>query len=128
MKFVAITATLLLFTTVFGWLFYLPHIDMQTGMADCPFMMEQEVICPMDLAAHLEALQSIFTVTMPTILLLFGTAVFILLTVSRPQRHLYKLYDVGWASYKQLQEKNHRFDRRSLQSLFADGILHPKLF
>ncbi|MEZ4200667.1 MAG: hypothetical protein R3B69_03755 [Candidatus Paceibacterota bacterium] len=98
------------------------------GMSDCPFMAHDEVICPMDLADHIGAWQSIFQAITPTIVLLLAVALAVVTVASvAPHLLLPKRKPIP-LSLRRLRERTYSFSYRSLQELFSNGILHPKLF
>ena len=115
--------------TMFLSLFHMStDMDMHGGMVDCPFMAHVDVICPMDLADHLGAWKSVFTAVVPTVLLLIGLAGAVALT-NTVLHHLFarerKPIPI---SFRYLRERTYTFSSRTLQDLFSDGILHPKVF
>lgn len=103
-------------------------MNMANGMNDCPFMLHEEVLCPMNLAEHLGALKSMFMAVVPTIsLLLAAVGVVALLSTFASYLRTSRYKPVSLLQ-RQLRERVYSFSHRPLQELFANGILHPKLF
>lgn len=103
-------------------------MDMAGGMSDCPFMAHNEVICPMDLADHIGAWQSVFQAVVPSIvLILVAVGVVALVSSLAPHLLLPKRKPIP-LSLRRLRERTYSFSYRPLQELFSNGILHPKLF
>ncbi len=127
-KLLALTAIVFFLGTMFFSLFHMSMgMDMFGGMNDCPFMVHEEVICPMDLADHLGAWKSAFLAVVPTlaILLVVSMAIFVALIAPNLLRR------IQYASPPQsrwLKVRTYTFSYRPLQELFSNGILNPKLF
>lgn len=104
-------------------------MDMRGNSAHCPFMEHEEVLCGMNLAEHLSAWKTVFTVVMPTILLL---ATAITLTTFVYQAVYVRATTLRWTvlrvPWRCLRERVYTFVYRYLQELFARGVLHPKYF
>jgi hypothetical protein len=115
--------------TMFLSLFHMSMgMDMHGGMTDCPFVVHDEVICPMDLADHLVAWKSVFTAVSPTLLLLLGLTGFVALVASVAPNLLRKISYASPPIQRWLEVRTYTFSYRPLQELFSNGILHPKLF
>lgn len=110
-----------LFTTVLiGMVFAIPHMGMSMDMAghmDCPFMIGEQALCEMNVLDHMGALQSIFSVLAPTLLVLLAVAfVAIVFRIFGPPDHIPLLY---------LQRRV--FSYRSLfKDLFIGSVLNPR--
>ena len=103
-------------------------MDMTGGMSDCPFMTHDEVICPMDLADHIGAWQSVFQDVVPSIvLILVAVGAVALVSSLAPHLLLPKRKPIPLSS-RRLRERTYSFSYRPLQEMFSNGILHPKLF
>lgn len=126
-------ATSLIFIFLLGAMFAsLFHMsmgmDMTGGMSDCPFMAQQEVICPMNLVDHMEAWKAAFLAVSPSIVLLLALAGAIVFIVSVAPQLFAPGHKPILILYRQLRERTYTFSYRPFQELFAKGILHPKLF
>lgn len=103
-------------------------MDITGGMADCPFMTHQEVICSMNLTDHMETWKAAFLAVSPTLVLLLavtGAIAFIVSVVPQLFAPRHKPIPI---LHRQLRERTYSFSYRPFQELFAKGILHPKLF
>lgn len=103
-------------------------MNMAGDMANCPSMTHDEVLCPMSLADHIGAWKSVFLALAPTITLLLMGAVALVLLVSIAPHMLASKLRSAPVLYIQLRERVYTFCYRAFQELFANGILHPKLF
>jgi hypothetical protein len=125
MKAISSIVLVFLLGTMFVSLFHMTiGMDMVGSMPDCPFMTHEEVLCPMDLASHLSAWKLAFQVTTPFVILLIAMACVALVS---PHFFAPKLERIPIV-YRRLREKIYTFTYRPLQELFANGILHPKVF
>ncbi len=101
-------------------------MDMSGGMSDCPFMAHEEVLCPMNLADHIDAWKTAFVAIAPTIVFLLTVTVAFIVSVApflfRPKRNTIPIL------YRQFLQRRYSYSYRPLQELFSNGILHPKLF
>ena len=114
--------------TMFFSLFHMSMgMDMSGGMTDCPFMAHKEVICPMNLADHLEAWKSVFLSTTSTLTLLLAAAGIAVLITTIAPNILRKIKYASLLSQKWLEIRTYTFSYRPLQELFSNGVLHPKL-
>lgn len=131
MKKIASIGILAIFLgTMFVSLFYMSggmDMEMQSGMADCPFMEHGEVICSMDFVSHIGAWKAAFTSVLPTIVTLVLVAGAVALFTSSP----FLLPTRGKPipiQFSVLRTRTYSYTYRPLQELFSNGILHPKLF
>lgn len=128
MKFASIIIVTLLLGTMFLSLFSMTSsMEMSGGMSDCLFMMHDEVLCPMDIAEHLGAWQSIFLTTVPSILVslvVVGVVGFVYALFPGPR----KRYNPVLILFRLMRENTYTFSYRPLQELFASGILHSKAY
>ena len=126
------TAGMILFSLLGAMFVSLFHVsmgmDMTGGMSDCPFMSHEEVVCSMSIADHIGAWKSAFLAVAPTVVLLLAVVgAGVLIASVAP--HLFALkYKPIPILHRQLRERTYTFSYRPLQELFANGILHPKLF
>lgn len=129
MKAIAGIVLMFLIGAIFISLFHMStSMDMAGGMSDCPFMSHEEVLCPMNLADHIEAWKSAFLAITPTIVLLLAVAGAISFVASfAPHLVVPKCRPIP-ILHRQLRERTYAFSHRSLQDQFSDGILHPKVF
>ncbi len=129
MKAVAGIILTFLLGAMFVSLFHMSaDMDMSGGMSDCPFMSHEEVLCPMNLADHIGAWKSVFLAVTPTIVLLLvvaGAIAFVATTA--PHLFVSRCKPIP-ILYRHLRERTYTFAYRSLQELFSNGVLHPKLF
>jgi len=117
---------------MFGGLFHMSAgMDMggDGNMSGCPFMSHEETLCSMSVFDHLGAWQSNFLALVPTLTLLLGAlvATAVILSVAphlifSRRRPLHETFVLN-KSREVLS-----FPKRTLQELFSNGILHPKLF
>ena len=133
MNWTAKTLSTTLLTFFLGAMFFsLFHMsigmDMTGGMSDCPFMAHEEVICPMNLADHIEAWKSVFLSTVPTLALLLAVAGVAVFVASVAPNLLRKIQYASPPLCRWVQTRTYTFSYRPLQELFSNGILHPKLF
>lgn len=129
-KWVASITLALVLGTMFIGLFHMSMgTDMSGGMTDCPFMVHEEVICPMNLADHMEAWQSVFLSVAPTLTSLLALAGLTVLLASAAPNLLQRIrYFSPPLLQAELKPRNYTYWYRPLQELFASGILHPKLY
>jgi hypothetical protein len=131
-RLVTALLALLFIGVMFGGLFHMSAgMDMggDSNMSGCPFMSQEETLCSMSVFDHLGAWQSNFIAVVPTLTLLLGAlvATAVLLSVAphlifsnrRPLHETFVLNKIREVL---------SFPQRSLQELFSNGILHPKLF
>lgn len=129
MKLLATTILTFVLGTMFVSLFHMSHMDMHGGMVDCPFMHHQETICPMNLADHLGAWKGVFLAIAPSVLLLLVGSAFVIGIASVAPNLLQRtLFHPIPIPMRVLTERTYSYVHRPLQELFANGILHPKLF
>lgn len=133
MKFLAGTILTLFLGLMFISLFHMSGtMNMSHGLNDtggCPFMLDQEVVCTMNLSEHLSSWKVLFFSLIPpvfTIFLVLGVVVLIALTaphlLSKHQLHLLT------AHWYHPPPTTYSYIIRPYQELFSSGILHPKLF
>lgn len=103
-------------------------MDMSGGMLGCPFMSHEEVVCPMNLADHIDAWKSAFLFVAPTIFLLFTAVGVVALILSIAPHLLPPKRKPIPIQFRLLLKHTHAFSYKPLQDLFARGVLHPKLF
>jgi len=103
-------------------------MNMSGEMTDCPFMAHEEVICPMDLADHMEAWKSVFLSVVPTLTLLLAATGIAVFVASIPPNLWRRISYPATLLPRWLRFKIYTFSYRPLQELFSSGILHPKLF
>lgn len=129
MKIIASTILTFLLGAMFVSLFHMSSgMDMSGGMGNCPFMSHEEVLCPMNLADHLGAWESAFLATVPTVVFLLAAVGAIAMVPTLAPYFLISEYKPIPILQRQLRERTYPFSYRSLQELFSNGILHPKLF
>jgi len=129
MKAIAGMAITILLGAMFLSLFSMSSgMDMSGGMSDCPFMSHGEVLCPMNVADHIGAWQSVFQAVAPTIVLLLAVALAVATVASVAPHLLLPRYKPIPIIRRRLRERTYTFSYRPLQELFSNGILHPKLF
>lgn len=133
MKFLAGAISAIFLGLMFFSLFYVSGpMEMShgmSGMGDCPFMMNQEVLCSMNVNEHIGAWKALFFELIPstfTILLVLGAAV--LVTATAPHLLAKRLLHLIPIHRYRLCSDVHAHIVRPLQELFSSGILHPKLF
>lgn len=101
-------------------------MDISGAMSDCPFMSHEEVLCPMNLAEHIDAWKTAFVAIEPTLVLFLAFVVLFVVSVApflfAPKRETMPIL------YRQFLQKRYTYSYRPLQELFSNGILHPKLF
>lgn len=128
MKTIAGIAITVLLGAMFLSLFSMfSGMDMAGGMSGCPFMSHGEVLCPMNVADHIGAWQSVFQAITPTIVLLLAVVVVATITSVAPHLLLPRYKPIPIIQ-RRLRERTYAFSHRPLQELFSNGILHPKLF
>lgn len=101
------------------------HDEQNSG---CVFMIAGHAVCLEGVLGHLEAWKQIIAASMPSLSILFFLIIFFVSSVYR--NHLYgeNQEDGLWAAQR-WREKNYSFFIISFyRLLFADGILHPKIF
>lgn len=131
MKKGIITATLIIIFlgVMFGGLFHMSFgMDMFNGMTDCPFSLNQENICTMGATDHIGAWKSVFLSVIPILTTLILAACVITFFTSVAPNLLSKHTYTDFISQKYKQSRSYTFSSRPFQELFADGILHPKLY
>lgn len=129
MKVVAGLVLTFLLGAMFVSLFHMStDMDMTGGMSDCPFMSHEEVLCPMSLADHIGAWKSAFLAIMPTIILFLSLAGMAAIVVSIAPNLLTSRYKQIPIRHRFFRERVYTYSYRPLQELFANGILHPKVF
>jgi hypothetical protein len=97
-------------------------------MSGCPFMAEEEVLCSMSVFEHISAWESSFLAVVPLLSLVFvlsSAIIFVLINTVR-DRFCYIRRVVS--RFLDRKEKIYTFSYRQYQELFAQGILHAKLF
>lgn len=130
MKILAGIMSALVFSVLFIGLFSMAtsmEMSHGHGMSDCPFMAQGEVVCAMSVGDHLNAWKGALLSTMPSVMVLLVAAAmaFVLASVL--------FFDTSQNRFVspplwQLRERTYTFIYRSLQELFSNGILHPKVF
>ncbi len=119
-KYLKTTLAVLFTTLLIGMVFGIPHVGMSMDMEghmDCPFMVGEQVLCEMNVLDHMGAVQSIFSVLAPILLVILTVAfVAVALRIFSPPYHIPLLY-------------LHRrvFSYRSLfKDLFIGSVLNPR--
>lgn len=87
----------------------------------CPFMPGEHVICQMDVFDHIDAWQSMFTTTLPSLILLLSVAAIAFFVFKREWPPDIPILAVL------LSERHHRTIPNLYQQLFSRGILNPKI-
>jgi len=128
MKVIGVTILLFFISSMFVSLFHMSHMDMQTGVSDCPFMSHTESICPMKLLDHVSAWKTAFFSAVPELTLLLATIGFGMLLASVAPNLLRRIVYASTQVSQQLRERIYTFFYRLLQELFSRGILNPKLY
>ncbi len=128
MKVVCITLFMFVMGSMFMGLFNMSHMDITVGMSECPYMAHEQVLCPMNLADHIDAWKSIFLSTISVLTLLIGAAGMTVLIISVAPNLLGRNFYVLQCLCRWLKSKIYTFSYRPLQELFSNGILHPKLY
>lgn len=129
MKAIASMAITILLGAMFLSLFSMSSgMDMTGSMSDCPFMSHGEVLCPMNVADHIGAWQSVFQAIAPAMVLLLAVAVAVASVASVAPHLLLPRFKPIPILERSLHERTYSFSYRPLQELFSNGILHPKLF
>lgn len=125
----ATLAIVFLSVTSFGLFYMSAGMKMTSGTPDCPFMTHGETLCAMSIVDHISAWQSTFLAVIPAFLLLILAATgAVTLYTKRTLRLFIKLSNRILLRFKYSINRVHTFPPRSLQELFSNGILHPKLF
>lgn len=128
-KLLSLTLLVFFLGTMFFSLFHMSMgMDMSGGMTDCPFMSHEEVICPMNLADHIEAWKSVFLSAVPSLTLLLAVAGMAVFVASVAPNLLRKIQYASPPLQRWLEVRTYTFSYRPLQELFSNGILHPKLY
>lgn len=128
-KLLALTAIVFFLGTMFFSLFHMSMgMDMSGGMSDCPFMTHEEVICPMDFADHLGTWKSVFLAVVPTLVILLVIVSVAVPIASIAPNLLRRIQSASPPQSRWLKARTYTFFYRSLQELFSNGILNPKLF
>lgn len=114
----------------------LSHANMPMGedgnmtMSNCPFMSGQAVVCNMDPLEHIAAWQNMFT-SIPqqdiATLLLILLASLALVFIWTRQRRRIPITD-SLSTLGRVRAKEYIPIANSLQELFSNGILNPKLY
>lgn len=130
MKLASVFLLAFLFGGMFFSIFHLfANMDMDGEMAGCPFMGQADVVCKMDLAAHLEVWKDTTLAFASNILsFLVSLAAAVLVNNIAPNLLLLRWRAGPFFLYKQIRERTYAFSYRPLQDLFSNGVLHPKLF
>lgn len=101
---------------------------MKHGMTNCPFMSHEDSVCPMDGMDHITALRTIFEPILPMFiaiaLIVVLVASFRSLTPTLGQFLRSRIH--AFLRWRTLA--TYRYPTRPYQDLFAQGILHPKLY
>ena len=129
MKILSLVTLVIMLGTMFASLFHM-SMDMDTMATggDCMYMSHAETWCPMSVADHIGAWQSVFQAIAPTIILLLITASAFALVATVAPHFITPRPSTIQILQRQLRERTYLFSYRPLQELFARGILHPKLF
>lgn len=104
------------------------EMDMAGDMADCPFMSHEKTLCSMNFIDHIGAWKFAFISIVPTLTLLLSVVVIMVAIVSVAPNLLQKRQYAPPRTYRWILQRIYTFSYRSLQELFSNGILHPKLF
>jgi len=128
-KILSFTLLMFFLGTMFFSLFHMSMgMDMSGGMDDCPFMAHEEVICPMNLMDHIGVWKSVFASVAPTFTLLLAVAGVAVFVASIAPNLLRRVQYASPPVCRWLQTRIYNFSYRTLQELFSNGILHPKLY
>ena len=131
-RLVTALLALLFIGVMFGGLFHMSAgMDMGSdgNMSGCPFMSHEETLCSMSVFDHLGVWQSNFLAVVPMITLLLGALVVTAVLLSVAPHLIFSNRRLLHETF--VLNKNREvlsFPQRSLQELFSNGILHPKLF
>lgn len=127
MKALAGLTLSILLGAMFVSLFHM-SMDMMASGNDCIYMSHEETICPMSVADHLGAWQSVFQTVAPSfVLLLTALGALVVFVITFPRIFASKRTLLPTLP-RLLRERTYTFTYRPLQELFSSGILHPKLF
>jgi len=128
MKLITHSILTIVLGTMFLSLFHMAvGMNMHAGMSDCPFMSHEEVICPMDVADHLNAWKSVFLAIAPSVILLFSLAGAALLFVTKAPHLTRKILLSTTIVLKTFADQIALFITRAWQELFSNGVLNPKV-
>jgi ABC-type phosphate transport system permease subunit len=119
----------LMFVSLFQMSFSMNMLHGMSGMNDCPFMADTEVLCAMNFNEHAGAWKSLFFTLIPTaftLLLSLGVVVFV--TSAPPHLLRKRLLHLILIHCHPLKRTIYTYMIRPYQELFSSGILHPKLF
>lgn len=103
-------------------------MDMTSGMTDCPLMLDQSVVCQMDVNDHVSAWKSLFLAITPVFLLLLVAVGAVTFVLARAPNLFKRSLLLHTLLYDRVVERPLTFSYRALQELFSSGILHPKLY
>jgi hypothetical protein len=98
------------------------------GIVPCPFMAHAETICPMTAYDHIAKLRSIFETVLPSINTLVSAISIVLIPWFKSVTLVLLLSVYAYTLERWRQQVLVRFAQRPFQDLFAQGILHPKIF
>lgn len=128
-KLLSVFVLVVFLGTMFFTLFHMSMgMDMSEGMAGCPFMSHEQVICPMNLADHIGAWESAFVAIVPTLILLIAILGSVAFIISIAPNLIRKIRYLSLPLNRCFHKRTYAFSYRPLQELFSSGILHPKLF
>ena len=128
-KILSFTLLTFFLGTMFFSLFHMSMgMDMSGRMTNCPFMSHEEVICPMNLADHIGAWKSVFLSVAPALTLLLAVAGVAVFVAAVAPNLLRKIQYASPPLCRWLETSTYTFSYRSLQELFSNGILNPKLY
>lgn len=110
-------------------LFYMSMgMDVSFEMSDCPLMLDQSIVCQMDVYEHISVWKSLFLSIAPNFVLFSLVLVSILLAFSQIPGYWRHPPEDFILLYRRVVGRLLTFNYRALQELFSNGILHPKLF
>lgn len=101
--------------SIFGLFMISGHMSHGRPMTNCPYMMEQHSICPMDTFSHMAAWQSMINILIPSMVLIVAIAVFVIgqtIVGHSPPTFFRRRPDRQYSLYVEL---------------FSNGILNPKI-
>lgn len=121
--FIAVFFSIFFVASIFLSLFHFGMLmNGESHMANCPFM-SGETDCPMTLSEHMSAWQNAFVAILPEVSAVFVAA--LLLLIIWREDFSRSLYSNRY--FEKILSREH-VPSGSLQELFSQGILHPKLF
>jgi len=128
MKLTSALFAFMLLGTMYLSLFHVAHSGTMDGkMEGCPYMImsSEETLCAMTLIDHLEAWKSLSLAIIGNVVILFAF-VGLYISCALFLRQRVPVWEIPIRTFK--EQYIYFYTLRSLQELFARGILHPKLF